>query len=60
MRHNGIDPAGQTADQALAVLDDLSRLHPDGMAAYWYIGASKAQLRLFDRDWRYWLTTHVL
>lgn len=59
MRRMGVDPSTQSQQDALLVLDDLARLHPELIASYWYQNASDAQRRLFDREWRRWKMTHA-
>ena len=50
-----MSPQKQTAADALLVLDDLTRAHPDLVASHWYLDASKNQLVLFDREWKWWV-----
>lgn len=50
MRRYGEDPKAQTAERALIVLDDIARQF-QGIAAQWYIDASKNQINLFKKEW---------
>jgi hypothetical protein len=51
LREQGKDPAEASADDALAVLDDLCRSKPELVASYWYGAASERQFKLFCREW---------
>ena len=52
MRRAGMQPISAPADDALIVLDDLTRSAPDTIAAQWYLQASDNQIALFRREWR--------
>ncbi len=52
LRRLHIDLATVSAEEALAVLDDLHRAEPDLLACIWYEQASDHQIRLFRREWK--------
>ena len=54
MRRVGLDQGDMSAEQALMVLDDLTRTEPYLEASIWYRNASENQIVLFKREWRYW------
>jgi hypothetical protein len=58
-RKQGIEPLEMTADQALAVLDDIARSEPDLVASHWYHSASDAQITLFKSDWKRWVASQT-
>lgn len=58
LRDLGRNPVTETAQNALAVLDDMARQTPDLEFAKWYKDASENQLKLFGRDWRRWQREH--
>ena len=53
-RQNKLAPQSLSAEDALKVLDDLSRKEPDLLACQWYTAASQRQITLFRREWNIW------
>lgn len=53
-RRQHIDPTTMSADDALAVMDDISRVDPQIYASVWYDQASDAQMKQFKREWNAW------
>jgi hypothetical protein len=60
LREQGIDPLAVDVEDALEVLDDLSRLDAELVASIWYMGASDNQVVLFKREWRKWRADWLL
>jgi len=55
LRDQGIDPAGVSADDALAALDDICRMDGALCVYVWYVQLdSTNQTQLFRREWRKW------
>jgi len=52
IRNHGGSVKGVSADEALVILDDISRANPKLEAAYWYDLASDNQIKLFKREWK--------
>jgi hypothetical protein len=57
IRRRGDSVKGVSADDALKILDDLSRTDPKLEAVYWYEMAtdelaSDNQIKLFKREWK--------
>lgn len=40
------------AQNALCALDDYARMHPDTVAAQWYLSATVNQEKLFRKEWK--------
>lgn len=57
LRESGKEPRQCTVDSAFAVLDDLSRTHPEYAASEWYVNCSRTQEQLFRREWAYYTRT---
>ncbi len=55
-RRKNLDPTTLKAEDAIKVLDDLSRKEPDLLACQWYTAASERQMKTFKREWNAWRT----
>ncbi len=53
-QRHGIDPTHLSVDDAMTILDDMSRRDPELIAAQWYVAMSDRQYRLFRREWNVW------
>ncbi len=53
-RSQHIDPETMSAEDALAILDDLYRMTPNLVASLWYGQASDSQVKIFKREWDAW------
>lgn len=51
-RRQHFDVDTLSANDALAILDDLLRKEPDLIASKWYAQASDNQIKSFKREWK--------
>ena len=59
MRRHGRSPHQHDADEAVLVLDDLSRAEPNLLASIWYLNASDEQVKRFKTAWRKWQQVYI-
>lgn len=59
MRRQGRSPHQHDADEAVLVLDDLSRSEPDLLASIWYSRASDEQIKRFKAAWGRWQRAYI-
>lgn len=52
----GMKPEECSADDMLAILDDIAREHgTKNWASKWYLEASETQIKLFRKEWKQWI-----